>query len=115
MNYLEMSAKQLQDEREKLLAEYAAWQEKKISLDLSRGKPGSAQLDLSEEMLHVPADAAECLSEAGFDCRNYGIVDGLPEAKKLFADLLGIPASYIFVGGNSSLNLMYDAVARAML
>ncbi len=115
MNYQQMSTAQLQEELQKLQAEYSAWQEKKISLDLSRGKPGAAQLDLTADMLCVPATAAECLSDAGFDCRNYGIVDGLPEAKQFFADLLGIPASYIFVGGNSSLNLMYDAVARAML
>ena len=91
MNYQQMSTAQLQEELQKLQAEYSAWQEKKISLDLSRGKPGAAQLDLTADMLCVPATAAECLSDAGFDCRNYGIVDGLPEAKQLFADLLGIP------------------------
>ena len=80
---------------------------------MSRGKPSPAQLDLSLGMLELPA--AELLrAENGLDTRNYGLLDGLPEMKRIFGDLLEVDPSWIFVGGNSSLNLMYDAVARAM-
>ncbi len=85
-----------------------------LALDLTRGKPGRAQLDLSMGMLDVVKNSADCLSEGGLDCRNYGVLDGLPEAKRLFSDLLGIPAENILVAGNSSLNIMYDSIIRAM-
>ena len=82
---------------------------------MSLGNLNFEQLDLTEGMLSVISCDDDCKSESGTDCRNYGVLDGIPEAKKLFSDLLGIPTKNILVAGNSSLNLMYDTVARAML
>lgn len=91
------------------------WSERNLTLDLTRGKPNQAQLDLSSEMLSIISDRGDCFSASGLDCRNYGILDGLPETKKLFGDLLDIPTEQILVLGNSSLNVMYDTLVRAML
>ena len=113
MNYNEMSREQLSALYTQLQAEYEAAKAKGLSLDLSRGKPSAEQLDLLDDMFHC-LDAADA-REGGVDYRNYGILTGLPAAKRLFSDLLGIPESRIMVCGNSSLNLMYDALARAML
>lgn len=110
-----MSPAQLGNEKEKLLLRYADYKKMNLGLDLSRGKPGQKQLDLLTGMLDCIADAKDCRSETGFDYRNYGLLDGVPEAKRLFSELLGIDEKMILVCGNSSLNLMYDAVARAMI
>ena len=107
------------NQKKELLAsikeEYEKYVEKKLSLDLSRGKPNSEQLDISLELLFNGWSREDCFSENGFDCRNYGVLDGIPEMKRLFADMLGIKEEYITVGGNSSLQLMYDALTRAMV
>ncbi len=92
---------------------------RKLKLDMTRGKPCAAQLDLSNEMMTV-LGSGSFLSADGTDCRNYGGLsggglDGLPEAKSLFSEFLDVASEEVIVGGNSSLNMMYDAVARAML
>ena len=115
MYYSQMSVNQLKALKAELENEYKLLKEQKLSLDLSRGKPGQAQLDLMTGMLDCISTAEDCKAENGLDCRNYGVLDGIPEAKRLFSDLLGIPTKNLFIGGNSSLNLMYDSIARAML
>ena len=114
MHYVDMSKQQLLAEYQSLQKEYNEILAQGLSLDLSRGKPSAEQLNLIDDMLSC-MDRDDCFSESGFDCRNYGLLDGVPEAKRLFGDLLGIPAENIFVAGNSSLTLMYDTMARCML
>ncbi len=115
MLYSQMNKEQLAAEKQQLDIEYAELLKKGLRLDMSRGKPDSAQLDLSTELLRVIKDEKDCLAENGFDCRNYGVLDGLPEAKRLFAELLGVAPENVMIGGASSLNIMYDEISRAML
>ena len=110
MQYCEMTKAALAAEKDICEAAYGALAKKGLALDLSRGKPAADQLDLSLGLL----DEKE-VRTATTDCRNYGILEGLPEMRALFSELTGVPAENIIVGGNSSLNLMYDTVARAML
>jgi DNA-binding transcriptional MocR family regulator len=85
-----------------------------LAIDMTRGKPGPEQLDLAMDMLYcVKADSYRASN--GVDCRNYGGLDGIPEAKEIFAQYLGVAPQEIIVGGNSSLNMMYDAMVRAMI
>lgn len=107
------SRKQLKDEKKKLDARYEAFKARGLKLDMSRGKPGIDQLDMSLPILDCIGSSESCLTEGGVDCRNYGLLDGIPEAKKLFADMLGVAPGEIIIGGNSSLNMMFDTVARA--
>ncbi len=81
---------------------------------MSRGKPGSDQLELAMPILDVLTSKDALNAENGFDTRNYGLLDGIGEAKRLFADMLEVLPENILVGGNSSLNLMYDSIARSM-
>ena len=114
MHYCDMSKQQLLDEYQSLQEDYQNILNQNLALDLSRGKPSAEQLDMIDGLLTC-IDREHCFTDSGFDCRNYGMVDGVPEAKKLFGDLLSIPAENIFVAGNSSLTLMYDTVSRCML
>ena len=111
--FQEMTREELEAQKARLLEEYAAFQAKGLKLDMSRGKPGADQLDLSMKMLDVLHSASDVKSENGVDCRNYGVLDGIPECKRLFAELLGVMPSQILVGGSASLNLMYDLIAKA--
>ncbi len=112
MNYAKMQKNDLKAEYESLLAEYEGYKAKGLSLDLSRGKPCSEQLDLSNEMLKSQITDEDYIGEGGFDYRNYGLLTGIPEIKRIFADALGLKKENIIIGGNSSLNLMYDAISR---
>ncbi len=95
-------------------AQYAAYKAQGLSLDMSRGKPGPEQLDISMGVLNC-VNMRDGYTVDNTDTRNYGLVDGLPAAKALFADLLGVPADTIIVGGNSSLNMMFDYITQAMI
>lgn len=114
-SYQSMTKEELQQEYEVILARYNDFKSKNLALDMSRGKPGADQLDLSMPMLDILKSTDVLKAENGFDTRNYGILDGLPEAKKLFAEILEVSPNNIFVGGNSSLNLMFDCVSRSMV
>ena len=113
MNYQSMSREQLSALYTQLQAQYEAAKAKGLSLDLSRGKPCAEQLDLIDDMFTC-LEATDAVA-GGVDYRNYGLLTGIPAAKKLFSELLGIPESRLMVCGNSSLNLMYDALIRAMI
>lgn len=114
MLYNEMSRDELLSLKSELEKKYEEVKSLGLSLDMSRGKPGKEQLDLSIDMLGVMTTAEECIGENGFDCRNYGVLDGIPECKKLFAELLQVDTKNIIIGGSSSLNLMYDYLNQCM-
>ncbi|MGK3959945.1 aminotransferase class I/II-fold pyridoxal phosphate-dependent enzyme [Sorangium sp. So ce118] len=97
-----------------LEARYDAFEARGLKLDMTRGKPSSEQLDLANGMLPLP-DAGDLTASDGSDTRNYGGLDGLPEMKAIFAELLEVPAAQVIVGGNSSLTMMHDAVVRALV
>lgn len=112
-SYQEMSKEQLLQEKAALEAEYAKIKEMGLSLDMSRGKPAAEQLDLSMGILDTVDAKSVVKSENGTDLRNYGVLDGIPEAKKLIGDMVGAKPENVIVYGNSSLNIMYDQIARA--
>ena len=115
MNYCEMSAEALQQLLTELNKEYEAMKAKNLALDMSRGKPSAAQLSISNDMLDVLDSKSDCKSADGIDCRNYGNLEGIPQARKLMGDLMRVPAENDLVCGNASLNIMYDCVSRAMM
>lgn len=112
-SYQEMSKEELLQEKTALEAEYAKIKEMGLSLDMSRGKPAAEQLDLSMGILDTVDAKSVVKSENGTDLRNYGVLDGIPEAKKLIGDMVGAKPENVIVYGNSSLNIMYDQIARA--
>ena len=113
--YKEMSREELQALREELLHQYTEEKGKGLKLDMSRGKPAASQLDMEMDFLDVLTSASDIKTENGIDCRNYGLLDGIPEAKKLMADMLNVKADQVIVCGNASLNIMYDTIARSMV
>ena len=110
-----MSETELKEQLAVLTKEYEAAKAKGLKLDMSRGKPSPAQLDVSNEMLDIVNSETGCVSDSGTDCRNYGIMEGIPEARQLMGDFLRVPKENVFVCGNASLNIMYDCVSSAML
>ena len=114
MDYQSMSEPELLKEKEDLQGRYDAFKAQGLKLNMARGKPGLDQLDLSMKMLDELTSAANMLASTGDDCRNYGMPDGLPEMREIFADLMGVEASNVIVGGNSSLNMMFDFISCAM-
>jgi DNA-binding transcriptional MocR family regulator len=114
-SYEQLNVTELREQHSQLQTIYDGYKNRNLKLDMSRGKPCSEQLDLSMEMLDNVGSDDILKATDGMDCRNYGGVDGLPETKELFSKLLGVHTSEIIVGGNSSLNLMHDTIARAML
>ena len=110
--YRELSSTQLAELKQALQTEYEGYQAQKLNLNMARGKPAADQLDLSMDMLSAVTDFDNCLAEDGTDCRNYGIVDGLPEAKALMATMLDDQPENVIVFGNSSLTIMHDILAR---
>lgn len=112
MQYQSMTPAQLQAEREVVAKKFEELKAKGLKLDMSRGKPGKAQLDLVSDILTILNDPAQCVVD-GLDVRNYGELEGLPCAKRYFADVLGCKPEECFVGGNASLTLMYDTISKA--
>ena len=112
MEYRSMSREQLQAEYSAVTEDFAALKAKGLKLDMSRGKPGKAQLDLVSGILSVLEKPEDCVVD-GVDVRNYGELTGLPCAKRYFAEILGCQPEECFIGGNASLTLMYDTISKA--
>ena len=113
-NYSEMEKTALNEEYKKLSDAYSAFKAQGLSLNMARGKPGSKQLDISNDMFRSLTAETDFASADCPDCRNYGNLTGLDSARKLFADILDVDEKMVFVGGNSSLNMMFDTIACMM-
>lgn len=112
--YHEMSREELLALKSELDAQYKEYQAKGLTLDMSRGKPSAEQLDISMGMMDVLNSNSDLTCEDGTDCRNYGVLDGISEAKELLADMIEVHPDNIIIYGNSSLNVMYDTISRSM-
>ncbi len=111
--YKDLSRSELASLQAQLNAVYKEYQGKGLKLNMARGKPADEQLDLSMSMLDILNSKEDLNAEDGTDCRNYGVLDGIPEAKKLMADMVGVKPENVIVCGGSSLNIMYDMIARS--
>ncbi len=112
MEYRSMTSAQLREEYQAVTRTYEELKARGLKLNMARGKPGKEQLDMVSGLLSVVVDPADCLAD-GVDVRNYGEVSGLPCAKRYFAEILGCRPEECFIGGNASLALMYDTIAKA--
>ena len=111
--YSELTKNELLELKEELQAQYEDKKALGLQLDMSRGKPSPTQLNVSLGMMDILNSESVLSAENGLDCRNYGCLDGIPEAKKLMADMMGTTPEHIFIGGNASLTLMFDTISRA--
>ena len=113
--YKDLSKDELKALKKELTRKFEEVKAKGLKLDMSRGKPSKEQLNLSMGMMDVLTSSSDLVCEEGVDCRNYGVLDGIREAKQLLADMMEVPKDNIVIFGNSSLNVMYDTVARSMI
>jgi len=113
-DFKQLSEQERQEMKAQLMERYREFQERRITLDMTRGKPCTAQLDLALGMLEGDTGKAY-LTKEGLDCRNYGGLDGIPEAKTLFSEYMEVEPEELILGGNSSLNMMHDTILRAMV
>lgn len=114
MGYNDCSRENLENEYSALLKQYEDIKGKGLNLNMARGKPGKEQLDLSLPMLDVLNSESAFVGEDGIDCRNYGLLDGISECRKLFGEMLGVNSDSVMVGGCSSLNMMFDTISCMM-
>ena len=112
--YRDLSIDELTALKSELEQRFEEIKAKRLNLDMSRGKPSAAQLDLAMGMMDVLNSNTSLVCEEGVDCRNYGVLDGIREAKQLLADMMEVPKDNIVIFGNSTLNIMYDTIARSM-
>ena len=106
-NYFEMTRDELTAEKAALEEKYKKFQAMGLKLNMARGKPGPHQMDLAMGLLQM----TDYTTDAGTDARNYGDLEGLHEARELFGDVMGVKPEEVFVGGNSSLQIMYNLIS----
>ena len=114
MGYLELSKQELEKEYGNLVKRFEEIKGMGLNLNMARGKPSKEQLDLSLPMLDTINSKSDFIGEDKMDCRNYGLLNGITECRKLFADILGVDAENVIVGGSSSLNMMFDTISCFM-
>ncbi|MDE7428150.1 MAG: aminotransferase class I/II-fold pyridoxal phosphate-dependent enzyme [Lachnospiraceae bacterium] len=112
--YKEMTREELEAQKAELEKQFVDAKGKGLQLDMSRGKPEPAQLDMGMALMDVLKSDSDMKCMEGIDTRNYGLLDGITEAKHLMADVMGAPAENVIVFGNSSLSIMYDMVSRSV-
>jgi DNA-binding transcriptional MocR family regulator len=114
LDFTKLPKTELEKKKKELEASYRSFQAKGLSLNMARGKPGQDQLQLSNDMLDILNSKSDLSASNGQDCRNYGMSEGLPELRKLFSEMMEVDADHVILGGNSSLNMMFDTVACGM-
>ena len=114
MDYLKSGKHMLEKEYSSLEKLFEETKGKKLSLNMARGKPGKEQLDLSLGLLDVINSKSDFIGEDGIDCRNYGVLKGIDECRRLFGEMLGVNYQNVMVGGSSSLNMMFDTISCMM-
>lgn len=112
--YKELTRDELVSLKAELDKQFIDAKGKGLKLDMSRGKPTPAQLDMAMDIMDVLNSSSDMNAENGMDTRNYGMMDGIPEAKRLMGEMMGVPAENVIVYGNASLTIMYDTVSRSV-